>query len=170
MKHTMRNTLLVLLGISAVLLSAATFDKGGHFARAKITVTNALVLDSSATATLPGTTTLTGTFIQGAAKVLTNTDVSLTSPSVSPSVTSAGELVTLTSDANQTGIIPTGGTLRRVIEFTSGAGSNTMRFDDGTSMTIGANITLTEAQQDSLTLRCTSSDGDEWTAVAAHDN
>ena len=102
-------------------------------------------------------------------ETLTLSSVSLTSPTVIWSAANKG-LVTLNSDSNQTGIYPTGGALYQVVTIVSGAGSNTMQFDDGTSMTIGANVTLTEAQNDALTLMCVSSDGDEWTALSAHSN
>jgi len=115
------------------------------------------------------TLNLNGALTLGAAQVLTASAVSLTSPTVTFSA--AGKnLVVLNSDANQTGIYPTGGTQYQVLSILSGAGSNTMRVDDGTSMTIGANITLTEGQGDVLTLLCTNAEGDEWTAFSAHDN
>lgn len=82
------------------------------------------------------------------------TDVSLTSPTVTFAAANKN-IITLTSDANQTGIHPTGGTTGQIIYIVSGTGSNTMRFDDdATSMCIGGNITLTEAQNDVLALRC----------------
>jgi hypothetical protein len=83
--------------------------------------------------------------------------------------------ITLTSDSNQTGCYPINGTLGQVITIRSGTNVelavNTMRFDDSAaSMTLGANITLTEDDNDILNLICTSADGDEWAALAAHDN
>lgn len=112
--------------------------------------------------------TITGVLTQGPL-VLTNSDVSLTSPTVTFSAANKSKM-TLNSNANQTGIYPTGGALGQIVTIISGAGSNTMRFDDATSMSLGANITLTEGQNDILTLICTSADGDEWAAVSAHDN
>ena len=101
--------------------------------------------------------------------VLTASTVSLTSPTVTFSAAGKG-LITLTSDANQTGALVTGGTLNQVITIISGAGSNTIRFDDATSMAVGSNVTLTEAQYDVLTLICVSSYGDAWAAVSEHNN
>jgi hypothetical protein len=77
--------------------------------------------------------------------------------------------VTLTTDINMTGVTLTNGTVGQQITFVSGAGSNTIRFDDdGINMALGANITLTEGQSDCLTLVNTAT-GD-WAAVNAHDN
>ncbi len=102
----------------------------------------------------------------------TAASVSLTSPTTSFSA--AGKyLVTLTSDANQTGITVTGGDTGQLLTIVSGAGSNTMRFDDNaTTLALGGNITLTEGQSDVLTLLCTdgTSGHNTWAAVSTHDN
>lgn len=97
--------------------------------------------------------------------VPTWTDVSLSSPTKTWTAASSSWFV-LNSDANQTGHYPTGGSLGQVIWIRSGTGSNTMRFDDGTSLTLGANKTLTEGQGDTLGLVCVSSDGDEWALLS----
>jgi hypothetical protein len=97
-------------------------------------------------------------------KVLNATAVSITSPSTAIVVTGA-YLVTLNSDENLTGLVPTGAVLNQVIELQSGAGSNTMQFDDGTSMTTGANFVITEGQGDSLILRCVNAGGNSWLRV-----
>jgi hypothetical protein len=107
--------------------------------------------------------------IGGDVKIPTLTEVTLTSPTVTFSAVNK-HFIDLTADANLTGIYPTGGTLRQVLFIHSGTGSNTMRLDDGTSMTIGGNITLTEGQGDWLMLRCTSADGDEWERIGSADN
>jgi len=100
----------------------------------------------------------------------TATAVSVTSPTVTFDASEKFR-ITLASDANQTGFYPTGGELNQVLLIESyGTGSNTMRFDDGTSMTIGANATLTESQGDVLCLICTSADGDEWRELFLADN
>jgi len=100
-----------------------------------------------------------------------STACAITSPSTTFDISEVYTYeIVLTSDGNLTGVYPIGGTLGRRIEIRSGAGSNTMRFDDGTSMTIGANVTLTEAQNDVLCLKCVDADGDEWMSVYAHDN
>lgn len=96
-------------------------------------------------------------------------EVALTSPTVTFSVVGKS-FVELTSDANLTGIVPTGGELYQILVIKSGAGSNTLRFDDGTSTTIGGDITLTEAQEDLLFLVCIDAQGDEWARIATGDN
>ena len=105
----------------------------------------------------------------GSLVTMAPTAVALTSPTVTFSVLNMRE-VSLTSDANQTGLLVTGGVINQVVTIISGAGSNTMQFDDATSMVIGANITLTEAQQDALTLQCIDAGGTAWRALSAHDN
>lgn len=113
----------------------------------------------------------------GSNEVWVSTAVSLTSPTVTFDATNK-RFISLTSDANLTGIHPVNGTTGQVISIVSGAGSNTMRFDDdATSMTIGGNVTLTEAQNDVLALVCiaaptageTNGYG-KWAALYAHDN
>lgn len=89
--------------------------------------------------------------------VLTASSVSLTSPTTTFSITGKN-YITLTSDANQTGVRPTGGTTGQVVTIRSGSGSNTMRFDDNaTTLSLGGNITLTEGQDDVLSLVVTGS-------------
>lgn len=121
-------------------------------------------------ATLASTLAVTGIHTLGPTSMPTATAVSLTSPTVTFSV--AGKrFITLSSDANQTACVPTGGALNQILTIQSAAsGSNTMQFDDGTSTVLGANITLTEAQYDYLTLICMHADGDVWAAISAHDN
>lgn len=97
----------------------------------------------------------------------TASSVSLTSPTVTFAVPQSARLVTLNSDANQTGIYPTGGTTGQVITVISGTGSNTMQFDDGANTILGANVVLTEGQSDVLTLYF---NGTAWVGVSAHDN
>jgi len=110
-----------------------------------------------------------GAWVKGGVEVWSATNVELTSPSTTLDVGSYS-FVELNSDQNVTGFYPTGGRLGQIIRFRSGSGSNTVRFDDGTSMTIGANYTLTEGQGDFITLQCVSADGDEWTEVSSADN
>lgn len=127
------------------------------------------------TLSVTGTLGASGTFTNSATEtvsgvqIATPTAVSLTSPTLTFDV-SETSFVSLQTDANQTGVYPTGGALHQVVTIQSGAGSNTARFDDGTSMTIGANFTLTEGQGDFITLKCVSADGDEWTEVSSADN
>jgi len=96
--------------------------------------------------------------------------VSLTSPTVTFDVNDTS-YVTLNSDANQTGVRPLKGSTGQVLYIVSGAGSNTMRFDDsGTTMALGGNITLTEGQGDALLLICTSQSTNSWSRVSTGDN
>lgn len=96
-------------------------------------------------------------------------DVTVTSPTTAISVDGKGA-IRITTDANMTGYTLTGGENGQVVPITSGAGSNTIRFDDGSSYSLGANVTLTEGQHDVLVLQCVNDDGDEWMALYAHDN
>ena len=93
--------------------------------------------------------------------------VGITSPTVTFSA-GGKDRIDLTTDASQTGIYPTGGTLGQEIIVYGTSDSNTLRFDDGTSMTIGGNITL--GIGDTLGLRCVSADGDEWLRNFSSDN
>jgi hypothetical protein len=103
-----------------------------------------------------GTLTTTGNRVQPA------TAVELTSPTVTFSGAGKNK-ITLTSDANLTGVRPTGGTLGQHLLIRTGAGSNTMRLDSGASMTLnGSNLTFTESQNDNVELECTNAEGDEW--------
>jgi hypothetical protein len=143
-------------------LSGAT-TVSGTFTASGATASISAALTTTGTVALNGVTTLGDTVLR------TIDSISLTSPTVTFTAANAN-LVVLTSDADQTGIYPTTGTLYQELRILAGSGSNTMRFDDGTSLTLGGNITLTEGEGDMLTLLCTSADGDEWTAVSAHDN
>ena len=83
-----------------------------------------------------------------------SSSVSLTSPSTAITVAGSSNVI-VNSDANQTGHVPTGGILNQVVTIRTGAGSNTLRFDDnGTTLALGGNITLTETQDDALILLC----------------
>lgn len=79
---------------------------------------------------------------------------SLTSPSVA--VDLAGVTwMEITSDANQTGLTLSNGVVGQVYLITTGAGSNTIQFDDdGLNLALGGNIVLTEGQADSIILLC----------------
>lgn len=101
--------------------------------------------------------------------ILTATAIEITSGATTMSVADA-TLVTLSSPINMTGFIPSGGALGQVLILMAGAGNNTIRLDDGTSMTLGGNITLTEGQGDVIGLLCTSEDGDEWIRLFNVDN
>lgn len=81
--------------------------------------------------------------------------VSLTSPTTAIDVTGKG-MVIVNSDANQTGITFTGATQYQIFLIGTGAGSNTFRFDDGTSYGLGgSNVTFTEGQDDWGLFMCT---------------
>lgn len=171
--------LTVLIAMAAVMVIAAlgpapavAQDGPGYFTDYKarnhtLDVTGSATIENLSTT---GTVSLgTGATVAAGPLALTSAAVSLTSPTVTFSAANR-TLVTLSSDANQTGVRPTGGTLGQVLIIKTGAGSNTMRFDDGTSMTVGSNRTITEGHIDILTLLCTSADGDEWALVAFGDN
>lgn len=96
-------------------------------------------------------------------------DVALTTPTLTFDV-SDYHAVNLTHDTNCTTLCPTGGTLNQVLYIFSGAGSNTLQFDDGTSTVLGGDITLTEGQYDALVLRCISADGNQWQKIGGSDN
>lgn len=115
-----------------------------------------------------------GVFTPDAEVVLPADGVALTSPTVTFSVADKA-LVTLTADANLTGITPTGGVVGQLVIIRAGAGSNTLRFDDNaTTFSLGSNVTLTEGQDDVLGLVCTgvnaTSGNNTWASVFARDN
>ena len=118
-----------------------------------------------------GAVTIAAGLTKGSAcvEVLTADAVSVSSPTVTFSAANR-RYVTLNSDANTTGWNVSGGTVGQVLTIISGSGSNTMQFDDATSMVIGANITLTETQSDVLTIICIGGDGTVWAGLSAHDN
>lgn len=122
------------------------------------------------TVQIDGATTQTGALILTGPEVSTFADVSITSPT--KTFSAAGRrTVSLTTDANMTGWSVTGGTKGQRLTVISGSGSNTIRFDDnGSTMALGGNITLTEGQDDVLDLVCTNSDGLHWACIGTHDN
>lgn len=86
-------------------------------------------------------------------------------------VSSASSIIVLNSNANITGVTLVGGVENQIVELVTGTGANTIRLDDnGASLALGANITLTEGQYDVLTVRCYDEDNQFWRAVSAHDN
>lgn len=116
--------------------------------------------------------TATGNFM------LTSANVSVTTPTVAFAVPTAGaNYLVLNTDTNQTGcyLTGTGVAAGTIIRLTAGAGSNTIRFDDnGTTLALGGNITLTEGQDDFLTLICTTVQGSNsrpcFARVSSSDN
>lgn len=97
-------------------------------------------------------------------------DVALTSPTVTFSVTNK-TFIRLSSDANQTAIRPIDGTTGQIIiiQAAAGLGTNTMQFDDnGATIALGANRTLTEGNFSTLGLLCTaggSSTASTWCQI-----
>ena len=84
---------------------------------------------------------------------------------------SAGRWITLTATSTFTGITLTGGTLGSEVILSTGAGSDSIRFDDdGTDLALGANITLTEGTNDVLMLMCTNSAGTTWQRLSEAQN
>lgn len=92
----------------------------------------------------------------------TAVNLAVTSPTVSFDINSRN-YVTINSNVNQTGLYPTGTSVAvgDVVIIKSGtSGSSTMRFDDnGTTLALGGNITLTAGQDDILCLICTTAQG-----------
>ena len=152
-------------------------------------ITNAGDSDVTGDATVGGTLAVTGAaglngglivvgstlladFVSTAATlnetVFTAGTVSLTSPTATFSVNGLSN-ITLNSDADITGVLPTGAVVGQMITLITGSGSNTMRFDDGTSVTCGGNITLTEGQGDVMTLLCTTAPN-AWVRISNVDN
>ena len=153
--------------ILLVAITGARFSRG-YWGASEMHAGN-LTVDGTAAvtgaATLDGATALNEATTFAKELNLTGSAVSLTSPTVTMSAANRN-LIVLNSDANQTGHVVTGGTLNQVLLIRMGAGSNTARFDDdGTSMALGGNLTLTEGQGDVLGLLCTSADGDEWSCI-----
>lgn len=133
-----------------------------------VTVMNeVLVTTSSMNSSATGAIQATGGIYMTGITQKTAVALNMTSPTATFSVVGRS-VVTLTADANLTGVVPTGGVAGQEVTIISGAGSNTMRFDDGASMNLGGNITLTEAQFDVLTLR--SIDGTNWVRLSNADN
>lgn len=98
--------------------------------------------------------------------------VSLTSPTKTIDVSSVtSNYIIVTSDANQTGVLLTGGELYNVYTLFAGAGSNTMRLDDNAgTLSLGGNITLTESQNDSITLMCVDATNGYYARIYNADN
>lgn len=101
--------------------------------------------------------------------ILTQTAVEITSPSLVAAVGGAGYVI-LTSDESITGASLSGGAINQVVILRTGAGSETIRFDDSGGMHLGANVTVTEGQNDVLAFVCINADGLQWAAMYAHDN
>ncbi len=100
------------------------------------------------------TGSVTNLTLDGVAKqVLVASSVSLTSPAKVIDCSGAA-LVVVTTDENQTGVTLSGGTLYQKVTLLAGSGSNTLRFDDGTSTVCGTDTTLTEGQGDNYTWIC----------------
>ena len=181
MPKVQRFVMFALIGwFTVTILCAAGYVADFH--RAGITVNRSLLTFNRALQFTKATTaindvTCTGTLkMYGLAAPIATArySASITSPTTTFSVLKATtdqlSWITLNSDQNITGCYPTDGVEGQVIFLVTGAGSNTIRFDDSAaSMTIGGNVTVTEAQNDVLVLMCTKAP-DEWTCLWAHDN
>lgn len=111
----------------------------------------------------------TGTVqFDGIIKVATATAATLTSPAVQFTALGVNE-ISLTADANLTGINVIGGVVGQIVTVRSGAGANTLQFDDATSMIAGANRVLTEGQNDYLDIECITAP-DIWAVRNFQDN
>lgn len=122
-------------------------------------------------ASVASTATLASATLQGVDYFKATADaVEITSPSLVIDASDKG-LIVLTSDESITGVTLSGGELYQVVTLVTGAGSNTIRFDDATSLTCGGNITVTEGDSDALTVMCTDATyGTIWTVLSTHDN
>lgn len=181
MKHNSKALLAgILLGILVVLATGAVtnYDTGTVLSRSTLlsdtlTVTTATVTTGNVTTANIATAATTATIV---ATSLTNngidvrpsTAASVTSPTVTVSAAGA-TVISVTTDESQTGMILTGGTQWQVVIIRGTNDSATMQVDDGTaSMTLSGNATL--GLDDTLTLLCTSADGDEWAQLAVSAN
>lgn len=112
-------------------------------------------------------------FIAGSETWAPATGIAVTSPTVTVDISAYPDarMFSLTADENQTAYKISGGWLNRVITVTAGTGSNTLTFNDGTSMTLSGNIVLTEGgSPDYLHLICTTAEGDEWAGLGSSVN
>lgn len=152
--------------------SRVDFSGGVNFLAGTYYVAPSVTPEIAGDMTVGGDLTSTGIIRADGGLSLTRSAraVEITSPSMTFAVLATDDLIILSSDHNTTGTVPTGGKPYQVITLLSGAGTNTMRFDDGTSTTIGANITMTEGQGDVLTLMCVGEEGDEWVRLFNADN
>jgi hypothetical protein len=121
------------------------------------------------TATVVGSSTLASVSVTGNTSVngalISPFDaVSVTSPTATASV--AGKtVISLTTNVSQTNFALTGGAQGQVVIVRGTNDSATSTFADGqSSMTLTANAAL--GLNDTLTLLCTSADGDEWAEVS----
>ncbi|HUT62108.1 MAG TPA: hypothetical protein VNA25_30080 [Phycisphaerae bacterium] len=152
------------LGVTGVTTLTTNTTVGGTLA-----VTGAAGLNGGLT--VVGATLLED-FVSTAATlnetVFTAGTVSLTSPTATFSVNGLSN-ITLNSDANMTALLPIGAVEGQMITLVAGAGSNTMQFDDSTSVTCGGNIVLTEGQGDVMVLLCTTAPN-AWVRISNVDN
>lgn len=163
----------ILLAVIAVVGMAArtNYDTGATLSRSTVLCTN-LTVDTALTATTAATIGTANITTANVATALVNsgtdirpsTGASLTSPAVTVSAAGA-TVLSITTDAAQTGLIITGGTQWQVLIVRGTDDTNTIQATDGTaSMTLTGNAAL--GLDDSLTLLGTSADGDEWMEIA----
>lgn len=96
------------------------------------------------------------------------TSIALTSPTVTFSAENA-HAITLTSNADLTGVYPIDGEVGQELLIMTGAGANTIRLDDGSKTNVGSNLTLTEGQGDVVKLLCITAP-DVWVKTSGSDN
>ena len=96
--------------------------------------------------------------------------VDITTPTLTYDFTGLGA-ATITHDSDVTGASIIGGVENQVVYVFSGAGTNTIQFDDSaTTMILGGDVTITEGQNDCLILRCVNSNGKVWQKIGGNDN
>lgn len=103
-------------------------------------------------------TTSTGSANAGFIAVAANVALTTASAATAQFSATGQYYISLSTNANVTGVRPTNGTTGQqlIIRSANGQGTNTMRFDDNAStVSLGGNITLTEGNNDVLALVCT---------------
>lgn len=114
-------------------------------------------------ATIAGATALQGLVTLTNAMISTPTAKTVNAPTTAVTVTNVNHL-RLTANSARTGWALTGAALNQEVLLEGTSDSNTITLNDGSSsMTLAADLVL--GAKDNVRLKCTSSDGDEWTQI-----
>lgn len=159
---------LILVACATLVMgSLPSFDSGATIQRDNCIFGTATITTITGT-TIAATNATVATAITRNGIVVTPFDaVSVTAPTKTFTATGKSR-INLTTSESQTGFTITGGTLGQEIVVYGTSDSETSQFDDGTSYTLGGNITL--GVGDALGLICVSTDGDEWRRNFSADN
>lgn len=125
------------------------------------TTTSAIITANITTGNVSTALNVTGNFVSPFDAV------SLTSPANTFTATGKKN-ITLTTDAAITTITITGAAIGQEIMIRGTSDSNTGHFDDGSSFTLAGDMTL--GAGDTLSLVCTTVDGDEYVEVSRSNN